>query len=114
MDVFRFLAFRFAGQPAKERSHGDSPSPFNCMKRGTKTSAKSGSKRQIPKRQMFLDWEVPASFSLQGRRSSCTFLTGVGYRNINIMNSRGSQEEKIPWKGREEREHGEKGLKRTV
>jgi hypothetical protein len=49
---------------------------------------------------MFLGGEVPASFSPERRRSSCTFLTGVGYKNINIMNSRGSQEEKIPRKGR--------------
>jgi len=70
------------------------------MKRATRTSDKSGSKRQIPKEQIFLGWEIPASFSPQGRRSSCTFLTGVGYKNINIMNSQGSQEEKIPWKGR--------------
>jgi hypothetical protein len=64
------------------------------MKRGMKTSDNSGSKHQIPKRQMFLSREVPASFSPEGRRSSCPFLTGVGYRNINIMNSQGSQEEK--------------------
>jgi hypothetical protein len=33
-------------------------------------------------------------------------LTGRGYKNINIMNSQGSQEEKIPWKERELRKIG--------
>jgi hypothetical protein len=29
MEVFGFLAFRFADQPAEEKIQGDSPAPFN-------------------------------------------------------------------------------------